>query len=75
MLITLAMGCCQERKGKERKKERKMKSTSIGTGALEMMMIFSPECRLGCHLKGAEVREAVVTEKKEHKLETKTSKH
>ncbi len=53
-----------------------MKSISIDTDALVVvMMIFSPVCGRGCHPKGAGVREAVVTERKEHKLETKTSKH
>ena len=48
--------------GKERK-ERKMKSTSIDTGALVvevmMVMIFSPECGRGCHPMGARKREGV----------------
>ena len=73
MLITLAMGCCRERK----RKERKMKSTSIDTGALVVMMmmvmmIFGPVCGRGCHPMGATVKGAVVTARK-NKLETKTS--
>ncbi len=41
-----------------------MKNTSIDTGALmvvmmKMVMISSPECRRGCHPKGARVREGI----------------
>ena len=55
-----------------------MKSISIDTDALMMevvMMIFDPVYGCGCHPKSERAREVVVTEKKEHKLETKTSKH
>ena len=57
-----------------------MKSISIDTDALVMMMmmmmmIFSPVCGRGRHLKGARVREVVVTKKIEQKLKTKTNKH
>ncbi len=46
MLITLAMGCCPGRKGrKKERRKRKVKSTSIGTGAhvVMVMMIFNPK--------------------------------
>ncbi len=71
MLITLAMGCCRERKGK---KERKKKNTSIGTGALVVVMIFSPECGRVCHPKEAKESEAMVSAKSKKKLESKSNK-
>ncbi len=56
-----------------------MKNTSIDTGVLVVsmmmrVMFFSPVCGRRCHLKGARLREAMVTERKEQKLETKTNK-
>ena len=53
-----------------------MKSTSIDTGALVvvMMMIFSPECGRVCHPKEAKESEAMVSAKSKKKLESKSNK-
>ena len=66
------MGCCPGRKGKE----GKVKSTSIDTGALVVIMmmtvmIFSPVCECGCHPRETKEREAIETGRKERILETR----